>query len=151
MSIRLNLIEQMPTEPITDPLELQLRAATDAAQQGQYGDALRLLKHLLDAFPQHELALGMLAAIYMQIGLYQKAENLYRKLLKLNPDNSLAKLQRALALLQLDRNAAVQLMSEQANPDLATHPLYIELLRLLSQHNNSSTRTKHPQTQVDDI
>lgn len=71
----------------------QLARASQTVKNGDFETAIVQLKGLLMEYPRHELATGMLAAIYLQIGMHQKASNCYRKLLALNPENPLARFQ----------------------------------------------------------
>lgn len=77
----------------------QLRLATDLAKQGHYDEAIVALKTLLDDEPNNELALGLLAATYLQIGYHEKAVNVYETLLQVNAVNPLARFQLGLAHL----------------------------------------------------
>lgn len=71
----------------------RLSRATEQAKHGDYEHAILELKGIILEHPGHELATGMLAAIYLQIGMHQKASRYYRKLLAQNPSNPLARFQ----------------------------------------------------------
>lgn len=88
----------MNQNPVSDRTAL-LRSATDAAKRGELDAAIVQLKSLLDLDPKNEVALGMLAAIYAQIGLRDKAAEYFQRTLQVNPRNSLARFQ--LGLMQL--------------------------------------------------
>jgi tetratricopeptide (TPR) repeat protein len=76
-----------------------LKTAAESAKCGNYDDAIAQLKQLLDEDRNNELAIGMLAAIYLQIGMHQRASSWYRKLRELSPDNPLARFQLGLTRL----------------------------------------------------
>ncbi len=155
----------------------QLARATRSAKNSDYETAIVQLKSLLSEYPHHELATGMLAAIYLQIGMHQKASIWYRKLLALKPENSLARFQlgmtrlaqgmtaeaidtwhpllsiedefmahfhSGLALLQLEHNDEAYALLTQAYQTMpCEHPLYPELVRLLSESDSPSPEV-HP-------
>lgn len=83
----------MTTESATRDALHALQQATDAAQQGDYESAVVLLKSLLADHPGHPIATGMLGAIYLQIGMHQKASRAFRRLLDDDPANPLARFQ----------------------------------------------------------
>ena len=74
-------------------LKQNLAEATEYAKNKEYDKAILSLKQLLDKDQEHEIAMGMLAAIYLQIGMHERAENFYRQLLQINPGNPLARFQ----------------------------------------------------------
>jgi tetratricopeptide (TPR) repeat protein len=80
-----------------DPQEL-LRRATAAASQRDFEQALVCLKRLLTLDDRHELAVGMLASVYAELRMPERAIEYYRRALEVNPANPLARLQ--LGLLQ---------------------------------------------------
>lgn len=80
-----------------DALEL-VRRATAAVGARDFEQALICLKQLLALDSRHELATGMLAAVYAELGMRERAIETYRRALVLNPANPLARLQ--LGLLQ---------------------------------------------------
>lgn len=77
----------------------ELRLATELAKQGHYDEAIVALKAMLEDEPGNELALGLLAAIYLQIGYHEKAVTVYETLLGVNADNPLARFQLGMAHL----------------------------------------------------
>ena len=80
-----------------DPKEL-LRHAAGAVGERDFEQALVCLKRLIAADARHELALGMLAAVYAELRMPERAIEYYRHALAINPANPLARLQ--LGLLQ---------------------------------------------------
>ena len=64
--------------------------ATKFAKLGDFEQAIVRLKTLLEAEPEHEVATGMLASIYAQLGMADRAIGFYQKTLAINPGNSLA-------------------------------------------------------------
>jgi Tfp pilus assembly protein PilF len=83
--------------PVDVSETLSLTAAY--AKRGELDAALVLLKELLLAEPDHEIANGMLAGIYAQLKMTERAAEGYRRVLKINPQNPLARFQ--LGLLEL--------------------------------------------------
>src|SRR5229473_2163064 len=61
------------------------------------------LKSLLASDPKHEIAVGMLAAIYAQIGLLDRAIEYFQQSLTINPQNVLARFQLGLTQLTAQR------------------------------------------------
>lgn len=89
-----------------DQLSARLSAATKAARAGDNEAAILELKHLLETDPRHELGNGMLASIYAQIGLTDRAVHYFRQTLDYHPDNVLARFQLASLQLQKGENSA---------------------------------------------
>jgi tetratricopeptide (TPR) repeat protein len=89
----------MPTAQSQSEKHAQLTAAAQCAEKGDYEGAIAQLKGLIGAQPRHELAIGMLAGIYAQIGMHDRAIEHFRKVLAINPDNALARLQLGLSQL----------------------------------------------------
>lgn len=81
-----------------------LSKASSHAKQGDYDQALIKLKSILEIHPKHEIALGMMAAIYLQTGQHQSAETYFTNLLSINPENALARFQ--LGMVKLNQNNA---------------------------------------------
>ena len=77
----------------------QLQRATKQVKENELGDAIETLKAILEEDAEHEVATGMLAAVYLQIGRIEAAITLYNKLLDISPDNPLARFQLGLARL----------------------------------------------------
>lgn len=80
-------------------LKEKLSAAAGLAKEGNLDDAICLLKEILAARPSHEISLGMLASIYLQIGMHEQAVEHFQALLKANPRNPLARFQLGMARL----------------------------------------------------
>jgi len=77
--------------------------ATRFAKQGDFEQAIVHLKSILASDPKHEVAVGMLAAIYAQIGLLDRAIDYYQRTLAINPQNVLARFQLGLTQLTAKR------------------------------------------------
>jgi tetratricopeptide (TPR) repeat protein len=75
------------------------RLATACAKRGDLEGAITHLKEVLSAEPDHEIANGMLAGIYAELKLPERATTCYERVLAINPRNVLARFQ--LGLLQL--------------------------------------------------
>lgn len=89
-----------PSETIDGPQLLsKLNAATEAAKSGDKEAAISQLKQLLDINPRHELANGMLASIYAELGLIERAIHFFQKVLDHHPANVLARFQLGVLLL----------------------------------------------------
>jgi tetratricopeptide (TPR) repeat protein len=73
--------------------------ATALAKSGEYEGAIVKLKELIESHPRHEIALGMLAGIHAQIGMHDRAIENFRRVLKINPENPLARFQLGLSQL----------------------------------------------------
>ena len=76
-----------------------LALAAQNAQKEDFEQAIVHLKTLLNATPNHEIALGMLAGIYAQLNMHSRAIDLFHCILKFHPSNPLARFQLGLALL----------------------------------------------------
>ena len=70
-----------------------LGLAAACAKRGELEPALVYLKELLAVEPDHEIATGMLAAIYAQLNMTGNAVEYFRRVLAINPDNELARIQ----------------------------------------------------------
>lgn len=79
-----------------------LSKATDAAKQGNLDEAIPLLKEVLSDYPDNEVANGMLASIYLQIGALEQAKQQFTELLQAHPENPLGRFQ--LGMCQLSMN-----------------------------------------------
>ena len=77
----------------------QLERATAQVRNNDLAEAIETLKEILADDAKHEIATGMLASIYFEIGRVEAAIDLYEKLLSYNPDNPLARFQLGLARL----------------------------------------------------
>jgi tetratricopeptide (TPR) repeat protein len=92
----------------TNEAEL-LSAATACAKRGEHDQAVLFLNALIDANWHHEIAMGMLAAIYAEAHKYHLAIECYRRVLKINPANVLARFQLGeLLLTSKDARAVLQ-------------------------------------------
>jgi tetratricopeptide (TPR) repeat protein len=70
-----------------------LSAAAACVTRGDFEAALGHLRTLLALNPRHELATGMLAGLYAQLKMPERARQYYGQVLRLNPDNALARFQ----------------------------------------------------------
>ena len=70
-----------------------LSLATACAKRGELEAAMIHLKGLLAVDPEHEIATGMLAAIYAQLNMTGRAVEYFRRVLAINPQNPLARAQ----------------------------------------------------------
>lgn len=86
-----------------DNFKHQLGLAAKLVKGSQFDQAIIVLKSLHETYRQDQLVLGMLAGIYFQIGMVDRAENYYQKVLDINPANTLALLQLGLAQVELHR------------------------------------------------
>jgi predicted Zn-dependent protease len=75
-----------------DVREALSRAAASAKSE-DFAGAIAHLKELLAVEPDHEIANGMLAGIYAQIGMPERATEHFQRVLAINPQNPLARLQ----------------------------------------------------------
>ena len=76
-----------------------LGLAAASAKRGELDVAIVHLKEVLGALPDHEIANGMLAGIYAELKMPERATACYERVLAANPRNVLARFQ--LGLLQL--------------------------------------------------
>jgi len=77
----------------------QLAKATEQVKEGNLDSAITTLKEILQEQPDQEIALGLLAAIYLQIGMTEKAVEHFEALLETSPNNPLARFQLGMARL----------------------------------------------------
>jgi Tfp pilus assembly protein PilF len=96
----------MPTTPIQNQKHAQLTMAAQCVEKGDFEGALVQLKALVEAQPRHELAIGMLAGIYAQIGMHDRAIRHFNRVLEINPGNALARFQLGLSQLTSAQQAA---------------------------------------------
>jgi tetratricopeptide (TPR) repeat protein len=75
-----------------DSRDLLSRAAA-CAKRGDFEPAMIHLKELLAAEPDHEVATGLLASIYAQLQMSDRATEFYLRVLAINPQNELARVQ----------------------------------------------------------
>jgi Tfp pilus assembly protein PilF len=76
-----------------------LGLAAACAKRGDLEGAIVHLKEALVSEPDHEIANGMLAGVYAELKLPERATTFYERVLAINPRNILARFQ--LGLLQL--------------------------------------------------
>ena len=76
--------------------------ASELIKSRSFEQAIPLLKDLISTDTNNELALGMLASIYAEIQMKDKAMGLYERILAINPANPLARFQ--LGLLNFNNN-----------------------------------------------
>lgn len=81
----------------------------EAVRAGNYDVAIAGLKAILQAHPGHEIATGLLAASYFQIGLRDQARVLYEQLVAEHPANALARFQLGLLRSSDDPRAALSI------------------------------------------
>lgn len=82
-----------------EQLKTKLAEAAKHTKEGDLDNAIILLQEILEQDQHHEISLGMLASIYLQIGLHDRAIELYEKLLIGNPQNPLARFQLGMAYM----------------------------------------------------
>ena len=85
-------------QPPPDVLQA-LSLAAACAKRGELEGAIVHMKEVLGAVPDHEIANGMLAGIYAELKMPERATARYERVLVANPRNVLARFQ--LGLLQL--------------------------------------------------
>lgn len=91
----------MPMSNQQNPQHVALiKEASIALQNREFDQAMSVLKRLLADNSRHELGLGMLASIYAEIGMHEKAMEFYNKVLQVNPANPLARFQLGLEQLK---------------------------------------------------
>lgn len=75
----------------------ELERLLDLVRGRHYDAAVEGLRRFLDLHPKHEIANGLLASTYFQIGLPLKAQQHYERILEVNQNNALARFQLGLA------------------------------------------------------
>jgi tetratricopeptide (TPR) repeat protein len=88
---------------VSDNFRIQLGLAAQLVKKNQLDQAISVLKALDETYDKDQLVLGMLAGLYFQIGMLERAEIYYKKALGINPRNGLALLQLGLAQVELSR------------------------------------------------
>jgi predicted negative regulator of RcsB-dependent stress response len=83
----------------SEPLSALLAGAIEAAKRDDKEAAIAQLKQVLEAEPRHEVAAGMLASLYAELGLVERAMRQFQQVLEHHPENVLARFQ--LGVLQL--------------------------------------------------
>ncbi len=123
---------------------------------GDWEEAILQLKELVAIDSSHELANGMLASVYAQIGLTDKAADLFRQALRINPNNVLATYQMGLVLLTAGRHQealdAFRPMLRDENDFLAHFHSALALIglqrsaeaRTLLLHSQKNMPSAHP-------
>jgi tetratricopeptide (TPR) repeat protein len=133
-----------PTSNDSD-IETALRAAVEAMRQDNVEAGILALKTILNLAPRHELANGMLASIYAQLGMRDAAVSKYQTTLAINPANHLARFQ--LGTLQLDAgqpSEALQTLEPLLTLAQAAMPQDHPLRPLLAEQLEN-TRASHDQ------
>lgn len=74
----------------------KLQQAVTAMREQRHKDALVSLKQIINDEPDNEIALGMLASAYAELGMRDRARQHFDKILELKPGNPLARFQRGL-------------------------------------------------------
>jgi Tfp pilus assembly protein PilF len=125
------------------PLDIPalLRAAIACVDEGNLDHAAVNLKALLEIDGHSEVANGMMAAIYAELKMPALAADYYASVLRINPQNALARFQ--LGLLQLQTNepekALATLHDSLDNPDdFLAH--FHSALALLQLHRADEAR-----------
>src|SRR6266851_2513475 len=83
----------MAADPPSKEVRELLSSAVTHVKAGDLDDALTTLKELLERDPKNEIALGLLAAIWCDLGLVQKGTQGLKELLARDPGNPLARIQ----------------------------------------------------------
>ncbi len=141
---------------VQQKLVAEVAKAADLVRNGDLDNAIIALKAVLEQQPDQELATGMLAAIYLQIGLTDKAIELFETLLSNSPENPLARFQLGMARLsQGEQEAALetwQPLLAQENEFMAHFHSALALVELkryqealdFITHANQHMPTSHP-------
>jgi len=117
--------ERIPAPPEKQPgpdIRLALGLAAACAKRGELDQAIVHLKGLLGATPDNEIANGMLAGIYAELKMPERATVYYQRVLAVNPRNVLARFQ--LGLLQLT-GGQLQAAVETLRPNLADNTEFL--------------------------
>lgn len=85
-----------------------LFVALDAVNGGRYGEAVAVLKELLERDPDSTNARYLLAAQHAQLGMHARAESGFQALLSVAPELNMARLQLAQLLLMRDAKFEVK-------------------------------------------
>jgi tetratricopeptide (TPR) repeat protein len=84
----------------------ELEKLTGLVRARRYDLAISELREFLVRYPDNEVATGLLAATYFEIGLAEKAAAGYERTIELNPANALARFQLGLVKLSQGANQA---------------------------------------------
>lgn len=103
----------------SNSVEREIGLAASAVRAGDSGEALTHLKTALLTEPDNELALGMSASIYAELGMDDRACDTFRKVLTINPANALAQFQ--LGLIEFRRGALTQALEIWQTPEPASN------------------------------
>jgi tetratricopeptide (TPR) repeat protein len=87
-------------------VESLLIDATNHVKNGALEPALERLNALLALDSNHEIGLGMQAALHAELKHMDEAATCYRQVLSINPENVLARVQLGLVLLELNEPQA---------------------------------------------
>ncbi|AJQ92730.1 tetratricopeptide repeat protein [Gynuella sunshinyii] len=71
-------------------VEQYIREISPLCQQHNFHSAVTLLKQAVSDYPKHEILLGLLASCYQELGISERAQDLYQNIVALNPENYLA-------------------------------------------------------------
>ena len=112
----------MPAARESSASKEALGAAAACVRRGDFEAALAQLKALLALDPRHELATGMLAGLYAQLNMPERAQHYYEQVLRLNPANDLARFQ--LGLLQFESGQPQEAL-ETWKPEVAKPQDYV--------------------------
>lgn len=94
----------MSSDSVPHDQDNQLLArATACTKDNDFAGAIGHLKSLLQSYPEHEIANGMLAAVYAELGMTGRAIEYFQRALTINPDNLLARFQLGLLQLRAER------------------------------------------------
>jgi tetratricopeptide (TPR) repeat protein len=74
-----------------------LSSALAHVKAGDLDEAMAALKDLLDRDPENEVALGLLAALWCDLGMHERGAEGFGKLLGRNPGNPLTRIQLGLS------------------------------------------------------
>jgi len=109
-----------------------LSLAAASAKRGDFEAAIVHLKEVLRAAPDHEIANGMLAGLYAELKMPERATACYERVLATNPHNVLALFQLGLLLRELNKPAEAHALLQRAAQQMpADHPLQPRLQELL--------------------
>lgn len=144
----------MNAKKANEDLNKRLGRATEQVKNEDLDAAIITLKALLQEYPNNEISTGMLASIYLQIGMNDLAIELYESLLETSPDNPLARFQLGLAnlnkgntevaidiwhpMLKMENEFMAHFHSALAYIELGNHNKALDLLQVAGQHMPNS-------------
>jgi len=85
-----------PEHPPGQSVHPEMQRAVTATRERRYDAALIHLKSIVADRPQDQVALGMLASVYADLGMQDQAREYYDRILTINPENPLARHQRGI-------------------------------------------------------